>query len=80
MKIAACHVLREQSTTALLGTSQFAICAQISKGIKKQVAGKQENMLLFESPLTEMTGFTTFCSRHNKINYKPGQMLNFTCK
>ena len=27
MKIGACHVLREQSTTALLATSQFAICA-----------------------------------------------------
>ena len=36
MKTAACHVLREQSTTALLATSQFAISAQSSKGMKKQ--------------------------------------------
>ena len=49
MKIAACHVLREQSATALLATSQFAICAQSSKGMKKQAVGKQENVLLFES-------------------------------
>ena len=63
MKIAACYVLREQSTTALLATSQFAICAQSSKGMKKQAVGKQENMLFFESPLTEMTGFTTCWSR-----------------
>ena len=45
MKIAACHhVLREQSTTALLATCQFAICAQSSKGVNKQAvqqAGKR---------------------------------------
>ena len=56
MKIAACQVSREQSTVALLATSQFAICAQSSKGMKKQAVGKQENVLLFESPLTEVTG------------------------
>ena len=49
MKIAACHVLREQSATALLATSQFASCAQSSKGMKKQAVGKQENVLLFET-------------------------------
>ena len=62
MKIATCYVLREQNATALLVTSQFATCAQSSKGMKKQAVGKQENAL-FESPLTEMTGFTTFWSR-----------------
>ena len=60
MKIAACYVLREQSATALLVTSQFSTFAQSSKGMKKQAVGKQKNVLLFESLLTEMTGFTTF--------------------
>ena len=69
MKIAAFHVLREQSTTASLATSKFAICAQSSKGMKKQAVGKQENVLLFDSRLTEMTGFTTFWSRHVEIDY-----------
>ena len=59
MKIAACHVLREQSTTALLATSQFAICVENSKGMKKKAVGKQQNVLLFESPLTKMTDSTT---------------------
>ena len=63
MGTAACHVLWKQRTTALLATSQFAICAQSSKGMKKQAVGKQENVLLFESPLTEMTSFTAFWSR-----------------
>ena len=49
-------------TTALLATCQFAICAQSSKGMKKRAVGKQENVVLFEIPLTEMTGFTTFWS------------------
>ena len=71
MKITVCHVSREQSTTASLATSQFAICAQSSKEMKKQAVGKQENVLLFESPLTEMTdfSFTTFWSRHVEIDY-----------
>ena len=69
MKIAACHVLREQSSAALLATSQFAFCAQSSKGMKKQAVGKQENVLLLESPLTEMSGFTTFWPRHVEISY-----------
>ena len=68
MKIAACHVLREQSTTALLAASQFAICAQSSKGMKKQEVGKQENGLLFENPLTEMTGFTNKNKNNNNNN------------
>ena len=67
MKIAACHVLREQSTTALLAASQFAICAQSSKGMKKQEVGKQENVLLFENPLTEMTGFTNNNNNNNNL-------------
>ena len=59
MKITACHVFKKQSTTctALLATCQFAICAQGSKGMKKQAVGMQENVFLFESPLTEMTRF-----------------------
>ena len=61
--------LRERSTTALFATCQFAICAQSSKGMKKQAVGKQENVLLIETPLTEMTGFTTFWSRHVEIDY-----------
>ena len=42
--------VRKQSTTgsALLATCQFAICAQDSKGMKKQAVGKQENVFLFE--------------------------------
>ena len=32
-------VLREQITTASLATSQFTICAQSSKGMKKQAVG-----------------------------------------
>ena len=32
------------------------------EGMKNQAVGKQENVLLFESPLTEMTGLTTFWS------------------
>ena len=69
MQIAACHVFSEQGATALRAANQFAICAQRSMGMKKQAVGKQENVFLFESPLTKMTGFTTHWSRHVKIDY-----------
>ena len=41
MKIAACHVLREQSTTVLLATCQFAICAQGNEKTSGWQAGKR---------------------------------------
>ena len=37
-------VLRKQIATASPATSQFAICAQSSKGMKKQAVGYQENV------------------------------------
>ena len=61
MKIAACHVsVKGTKYYCITCDRQFATCAQSSKGMEKQAVGKQENVLLFESPLIKMTGFTTF--------------------
>ena len=41
MKIAACHVPRELSTTALLAISKFAICAPSSRHGDEETSGWQ---------------------------------------
>ena len=48
--------------------------------MKKQAVGKQENVFLFESPLTEMTRFkfTTFCSLHVDLDYSHFGRLKFS--
>ena len=73
MKTAACHVLREQSTTALLATSQFAISAQSSKGMKKPGGSLELVSRLF--PIERSTLGWVYVLVHLRFTAKVGESM-----